>query len=145
MSLVLGGKGGTPAFLRTLGGEVLSHPPLWLMRQAGRYLPEYRQVRASTAGFMDLCFTPRLAAEVTLQPIRRFGFDAAILFSDILVIPHAFGLDVSFVEGEGPRVKGLFGENGAMRLGRFDLRRLEPVLETLDRVRGGLGSDTATM
>lgn len=143
MSFVLGDKGDAPALLRTLGGEVLSRPPIWLMRQAGRYLPEYREVRSSVGGFMQLCFAPKLAAEVTLQPIRRFGFDAAILFSDILVIPHAFGLDVSFVEGEGPRVAGLFDGDGAMRVGRFELNRLDPVLETLDRVRGALGRDTA--
>ena len=94
--------------LRTLAGEAGPHPPVWLMRQAGRYLPEYREVRAGVGGFMELCFSPKHAAEVTMQPIRRFGFDAAILFSDILVIPHAFGLHVWFEEGEGPHVDGLF-------------------------------------
>jgi uroporphyrinogen decarboxylase len=90
--------------LRALNGEVQSHPPVWLMRQAGRYLAEYREVRASAGGFLDLCHNPEKATEVTLQPIRRFGFDAAILFSDILVVPDALGQKVSFTEGEGPRL-----------------------------------------
>ena len=131
------------AILRTLAGETRDTPPLWLMRQAGRYLPEYRERRGSVSGFMELCFTPALAAEVTLQPIRRFGFDAAILFSDILVVPHAFGLHVWFAEGEGPHVNGLFDEAGRMVLPPFDLRRLDPILETLDRVKGMLGPETA--
>ena len=92
---------------------------------------------------MDLCFSPQKAAEVTMQPIRRFGFDAAILFSDILVVPHAFGLNVWFAEGEGPHVDGLFDAEGRMVLGAFDLERLSPVLETLDRLRGMLGPETA--
>src|SRR5262245_49112808 len=90
--------------LRTLAGEPLSPPPIWLMRQAGRYLPEYRALRAQSGSFLDLCYDPALAAEVTLQPIRRYGFDAAILFSDILVVPDALGQPVSFLEGEGPRL-----------------------------------------
>src|SRR5512134_87598 len=88
--------------LRSLKGERLARPPIWLMRQAGRYLPEYRAVRAKAGAFLDLCYNPELATEVTLQPIRRFGFDAAILFSDILVVPHALGQNVQFKEGEGP-------------------------------------------
>src|ERR671923_2280943 len=90
--------------IRALKGEGLKHPPIWLMRQAGRYLPEYREVRAKAGSFLDLCFNPELAAEVTLQPIRRFSFDAAIIFSDILVIPHALGRNVAFEAGEGPRL-----------------------------------------
>ena len=95
--------------LRVLAGERKSVPPIWLMRQAGRYLPEYRAIREKAAGFLDLCFDPQRAAEITLQPIRRFGFDAAILFSDILVVPHALGQRVTFEEGEGPRLDALEG------------------------------------
>src|SRR5919202_3831444 len=91
--------------LRVLSGEPVWPPPVWLMRQAGRYLPEYRELRAQAGSFLGLCYDPRRAAEVTLQPIRRFGFDAAILFSDILVIPHALGQEVRFVENEGPRLE----------------------------------------
>ena len=89
--------------LRVLAGQREAIPPLWLMRQAGRYLPEYRALREQAAGFLDLCFDSKRAAEITLQPIRRFGFDAAILFSDILAVPLALGQRVNFVEGEGPQ------------------------------------------
>src|ERR1700721_2885353 len=102
--------------LRALAGEHNASPPIWLMRQAGRYLPEYRAIREQAGSFLDLCFNPKLASDVTLQPIRRFGFDAAILFSDILVIPHALGQRVSFVEGEGPRLDPLSEPSALARL-----------------------------
>src|SRR5260370_14722130 len=94
-------------FLEVLSGRRQPVPPIWMMRQAGRYLPEYRELRARAGGFLDLCFTPEYAAEVTLQPIRRFNFDAAIIFSDILVIPYALGRSVRFEAGEGPRLDPL--------------------------------------
>ena len=91
-------------FLKALQGEVLDQPPLWMMRQAGRYLDEYRKVREQAGSFLKLCYNPELACEVTLQPIRRFGFDASILFADILVVPDALGQEVRFETGEGPRL-----------------------------------------
>lgn len=122
--------------IRTLTGEQTSVPPIWLMRQAGRYLPEYRAIRRTTDSFLDLCFNPRLAAEVTLQPIRRFGFDAAILFSDILVVPHALGQRVTFEEGNGPRLDAIGDPSGLRRLrGEIDHARLAPIYETVERVK----------
>jgi len=94
----------TKKLLRALAGETLDTPPIWMMRQAGRYLPEYRATRAKAGDFLSLCYNPDLAAEVTLQPIRRYGFDAAILFADILLVPQALGADLWFVTGEGPRL-----------------------------------------
>ena len=123
-----------------LDGKRLSPPPIWLMRQAGRYLPEYRALRAKAGSFLDLCFDPELASMVTLQPIARFDLDAAILFSDILVIPLALGRRVWFVEGEGPRLDPI-DEDGIAALDDGDAEKtLAPVLETVGRVRGTLDS-----
>ena len=94
----------TPRLLRVLAGETLSRPPIWLMRQAGRYLPEYRALRATAPDFIAFCLDPEKAAEATLQPMRRFPFDAAIVFADILLIPRALGQEVWFETGEGPRL-----------------------------------------
>lgn len=102
--------------LAVLKGHHAASPPIWMMRQAGRYLPEYREVREKAGSFLDLCFNPELAAEVTLQPLRRFGFDGAILFSDILVVPHALGQTVTFEVGEGPRLEPLVDAGGLSRL-----------------------------
>lgn len=131
-------------FLRPFCGEALDVPPIWLMRQAGRYLPEYRETRADAGGFLDLCYNPALATEVTLQPIRRYGFDAAILFSDILVIPHAIGQGVRFVEGEGPRLDPIEDAAGLEALNTDRLHtNLAPVYETVARLRQDLPSETA--
>ncbi|WP_235830157.1 uroporphyrinogen decarboxylase [Algihabitans albus] len=129
--------------LRALAGERLPVPPIWLMRQAGRYLPEYRETRKDAGGFLNLCFTPELATEVTLQPIRRFGFDAAILFSDILVVPHALGQKVWFQEGEGPKLEALADSRDLTRLSPTALHdKLEPVYETVDRLSSALPDET---
>jgi uroporphyrinogen decarboxylase len=126
----------TKPFLEVLSGRRQPVPPLWMMRQAGRYLPEYREVRAKAGGFLDLCFTPEFAVEVTLQPIRRFAFDAAIIFSDILVIPYALGRDVRFEVGEGPRLDPLDTPDKVGTLSSTgDFTKLEPVFEALRRVR----------
>ena len=132
--------------LRVLDGEAVWPPPIWIMRQAGRYLPEYRATRAEAGSFLDLCYNPRLATEVTLQPIRRFGFDASILFSDILVIPHALGQEVRFVENEGPKLDPVSKEADLARLAEdVPLDRLAPVFETLDRLRGALPAGTTLL
>ncbi|MBN9051162.1 MAG: uroporphyrinogen decarboxylase [Rhizobiales bacterium] len=129
--------------LDVLSGERRSPPPVWMMRQAGRYLAEYRAVRAKAGSFLNLCFNPELAAEVTLQPIRRFGFDAAILFSDILVIPYALGRDVRFVEGEGPRLDPLTSATEIDSVNAaHDASRLAPVCETVRRVKAALPAQT---
>ena len=122
--------------LAVLRGRRQEQVPIWLMRQAGRYLPEYRALRREAKNFLDFCFTPDLALEVTLQPIRRFGFDAAILFSDILVVPHALGQKVSFEEGEGPRLEPLRSAGDLARLSTDGfVGRLAPVFETLRRLK----------
>jgi uroporphyrinogen decarboxylase len=114
------------------------------MRQAGRYLPEYREIRRKNKMFLDLCFNPQLAAEVTLQPIRRFHFDAAILFSDILVVPHALGQRVSFEEGDGPKLDALNEPSALRRLhGEIDHTKLAPVYETVARVKEDLPPEVA--
>lgn len=126
-------------FLKTLRREKTSQIPVWFMRQAGRYLPEYRELRAKKKGFLDLCYSPQDASRVTLQPIERFGFDAAILFSDILVVPHAVGVDVKFTEGEGPSLQPV---NNEAELAKLDLSKitkfLSPVYETANIVAGKL-------
>jgi len=129
-------------FLQTLDGQVFASPAIWMMRQAGRYLPEYRELRASASSFLDFCYSPAKAAEVTLQPIRRFGFDAAILFSDILVIPDAMGQKVSFESGEGPRLEAISDTAALNRLTTVNMGKLQPVLETIDRVKGALPAET---
>ncbi|HXP97350.1 MAG TPA: uroporphyrinogen decarboxylase [Telmatospirillum sp.] len=131
-------------FLRSLMGETLSPPPCWLMRQAGRYLPEYRAVRAQANGFLDLCYTPEKATEVTLQPLRRYGFDAAILFSDILVVPDALGQAVRFQEGEGPKLTPVRTSEqlDALTLDGFH-DRLRPVFETVSCLKKAIPTSTA--
>jgi uroporphyrinogen decarboxylase len=132
----------TKPLLDVLGGRKREAPPMWMMRQAGRYLPEYREVRAKAGGFLDLCFNPDFAAEVTLQPIRRFGFDAAIIFSDILVIPYALGRSVRFEVGEGPRLDPLdTPEKVATLAAHADFGKLAPVYEALRRVRSVLAPE----
>jgi uroporphyrinogen decarboxylase len=125
--------------LAALRGKRQAIPPVWLMRQAGRYLPEYRALRAEKGGFLELATDPEAAAEVTLQPIRRFGFDGAILFSDILMIPHALGQDLTFGPGEGPRLSPKLDAREAVEaLGPLDRTRLAPVYETVRRVAAAL-------
>jgi uroporphyrinogen decarboxylase len=134
----------TKPLLRVLAGETLSPPPWWLMRQAGRYLPEYRAVRARASDFVELCLTPGLAAELTMQPVRRYGMDAAILFSDILLLPHALGQKLTFRDGEGPVLEPVAGNAGVALLdGAHAVSRLEPVLEAVRQVRASLGPQTA--
>ncbi|RJE81176.1 uroporphyrinogen decarboxylase [Paracoccus sp. JM45] len=123
----------TKLLLRALAGETLPTPPIWMMRQAGRYLPEYRATRAKAGDFLSLCYNPELAAEVTLQPIRRFGFDGAILFADILLVPQALGADLWFVTGEGPRLSTITSAKDFAQLKSVEdiHERLNPIYQTL--------------
>ncbi|WP_405405437.1 uroporphyrinogen decarboxylase [Paracoccus sp. Ld10] len=135
----------TKLLLRALAGKTLPTPPIWMMRQAGRYLPEYRATRAQAGDFLSLCYNPDLAAEVTLQPIRRFGFDAAILFADILLIPQALGADLWFVTGEGPRLSTVTSAADLAKLkpaAQVDAQ-LAPVYETLRILSRELPRETA--
>jgi uroporphyrinogen decarboxylase len=128
--------------LDVLGGQKRDVPPIWMMRQAGRYLPEYRELRARAGSFLDLCFTPEFAAEITLQPVRRFGFDGAVIFSDILVMPHALGRSVRFEAGEGPRLDPLDTPEKVATLDSLaDFGKLAPVYEALRRVRSQLAHE----
>lgn len=135
-----------PPLLKPLFGEALSSPPVWFMRQAGRYLPEYRDLRAQAGSFLDLCFDPELAAEVTLQPVRRYRLDAAILFADILLIPHALGQALHFEEGEGPRLSPPLTPEGLARL-RPELvsEMLGPVFETVRQTKAALDKNVALL
>ena len=128
--------------VRALNGETLKVPPVWLMRQAGRYLPEYREVRKNSKNFLNFCYTPDLAVEVTHQPIRKYDFDAAIMFSDILVIPDALGQDVAFKEGEGPVLEPVRKADDLKILKVDDvLDHLSPVFEVIKRLRAELPQD----
>ena len=129
--------------LCALKGERLDKPPFWLMRQAGRYLPEYREIRSQAGGFLDLCFSPKLACEVTLQPIRRYGMDAAILFSDILIVPYGLGQGVAFKEGEGPVLDPVRNASDLSRLSLDGFHeRVAPVYETVTRIAEALPQET---
>lgn len=137
-------KGQNKPLVRVLNRERLARPPLWLMRQAGRYLPEYRELRARAGGFLDMCLRPELAVEATLQPVRRFALDAAILFSDILVVPYALGQAVAFSEGEGPLLEPVRDAAGLARLSMACLeKRLAPVYEAVEHVAASLPVETA--
>lgn len=131
--------------IRALSGETLETPPVWMMRQAGRYLPEYRETRAKAGDFLKLCYNPELATEVTLQPIRRYGFDAAILFADILLIPQALGADLWFVTGEGPRLSTITSKADFNKLGDADdvHETLSPIYQTVRNLREALPPETA--
>src|SRR3954469_25146708 len=134
--------GTTKPLLAVLRGEKAEKTPIWLMRQAGRYLPEYRALRASKGGFLELATDPETAAEVTLQPIRRFAFDGAILFSDILMVPFALGQDLRFEAGEGPRLSPPLVDARLDALSRVSTR-LEPVYATVEKVAAALPPPTA--
>ncbi|MBU2943519.1 uroporphyrinogen decarboxylase [Shimia thalassica] len=130
--------------LRALAGETLDTPPIWMMRQAGRYLPEYKATRAEAGDFLSLCYNSELAAEVTLQPIRRYGFDAAILFADILLLPQALGADLWFVTGEGPRLSTIETQADFDKLSGVEgiHETLNPIYETVRILRRELPSET---
>ena len=127
--------------LATVLGQRQERPPIWIMRQAGRYLPEYREIRSNVRNFLELCYTPDLATEVTLQPLRRFDLDAAILFSDILVIPDALGQSVRFAQGEGPVLEPVDPQSIAQLRSEGALEHLAPVLETVRRLRAALAPE----
>ncbi len=140
----MAGRENLPALLRVLNGERLDPPPIWIMRQAGRYLPEYRELRTRAKSFLDFCYSPALATEAVMQPLRRFPLDAAILFSDILVVPDALGQKVWFVEGEGPRLEPLIGqESWAFSEAEKAVQRLAPVYETVERIRASIDKHIA--
>ncbi len=134
-------KASPKSLLATLRGARQERPPLWLMRQAGRYLPEYRALRETKGGFLELCYDPEAAAEVTLQPIRRFGFDGSILFSDILIVPHALGQDLWFEAGEGPRLAPPLVDSALSALSAVP-ERLDPIYATVARVAASLPPET---
>ncbi|MEW9806166.1 uroporphyrinogen decarboxylase [Mesorhizobium sp. ZMM04-5] len=140
--MVLEDKAGDRVVLDVLRGKTVFPPPVWMMRQAGRYLPEYRAVRKAAGSFLDLCYNPDLAVEVTLQPIRRFGFDASILFSDILVVPHALGRDLRFEEGHGPLMTPIAADEVERLDGELFHVNLAPVYETVRRLRRELPAET---
>lgn len=138
-------SGSERKILEVLNGRTVTPPPIWLMRQAGRYLPEYRKTRAEAGSFLDLCYTPDFAVEVTLQPIRRYGFDAAILFSDILVIPDALKRNVRFTEGHGPQMDPIDADGIRKLAADGFMAHLEPVIETVRRLRRELPGETTLL
>ena len=128
------------------GNLVSSSPPIWLMRQAGRYLPEYRKIRKNVNSFLDLCYTPDLATEITLQPIQRFKFDGAILFSDILVIPHALGQNVTFEENKGPVLEPIKSIEDIKKLNLSALdETLNPIYQTAKNLHHALDDSTTLL
>ncbi len=135
----------TKPILRALSGETLPTPPIWMMRQAGRYLPEYKATRAEAGDFLSLCYNSDLATEVTLQPIRRYGFDAAIVFADILLVPQALGADLWFETGEGPRLSTITSADDLGKLGPADdiHERLAPIYQTVRNLSAALPQETA--